>query len=256
LSVCLSVCLSVTLVYCGQTFGRIKMKLGMQAGLGPGHTVLDGGPSSPPQNGGRPLPIFGPCLLCSNGCMYQDATWYGGRPRPKGQCVRWEPSSPSPKRGQTPPNFWPMSIAAKRLHRSRCTWYGGRPRPRPHCARWGTSSPSPKRGHSPLIFADVYCAHTAGCIKMPLGMEVGLDPSDIVLYGDPAPTSPKGGTAPPIFGPCLLWPNRCMDQDATWYGGRPRSGPHSVRWEPISPPPKGAQPSQFSAHVCCGQLAV
>jgi len=41
--VCLSVCLlSVTFVHCGQTAGRIKMKLGMQVGLGPGHIVLDG----------------------------------------------------------------------------------------------------------------------------------------------------------------------------------------------------------------------
>jgi len=41
------VCLSVTLVYCGQTVGWIKMKLGMQVGLGPGHTVLDGDPALP-----------------------------------------------------------------------------------------------------------------------------------------------------------------------------------------------------------------
>ena len=33
--------LSVTLVYCGQTVGWIKMKLGMPVGLGPGHIVLD-----------------------------------------------------------------------------------------------------------------------------------------------------------------------------------------------------------------------
>ena len=38
---CLS-CLSVTLVYCCQTVRRIKMKLGMQVGLGPGHIVLGG----------------------------------------------------------------------------------------------------------------------------------------------------------------------------------------------------------------------
>jgi len=41
---CLSVCrsvLSITLVYCGQTVGRIKLKLGMHVGLGPGHIVLD-----------------------------------------------------------------------------------------------------------------------------------------------------------------------------------------------------------------------
>ena len=48
LSVCLS-CLSVTLVYCGQTVGRIKMKLGMQVGLVPGHIVLDGNPAPSPK---------------------------------------------------------------------------------------------------------------------------------------------------------------------------------------------------------------
>jgi len=35
LSVCLCPVLSVMLVYCGQTFGWSKMKLGMQVGLGP-----------------------------------------------------------------------------------------------------------------------------------------------------------------------------------------------------------------------------
>ena len=50
--VCLS-CLSVCL-YCGQTVGRIKMKLGMQVGLGPGHIVLDGDPAPLPQRGTAP----------------------------------------------------------------------------------------------------------------------------------------------------------------------------------------------------------
>jgi len=40
---------------------------------------------------------------------------------------------------------------------------------------------------------------------MPLGMEVGLGPGDIVLDGDPAP--PKRDTAAPLLGACLLWPN-------------------------------------------------
>jgi len=58
--VCLSVCyvcpvLSATLVYCGQTVGWIKMKLGMQVDLDPGHIVLDGVPASLPQKGHRPL---------------------------------------------------------------------------------------------------------------------------------------------------------------------------------------------------------
>jgi len=50
---------------------------------------------------------------------------------------------------------------------------------------------------------------------MKLGIEIGLGPGHIVLDGDPAPT-PQRGTALPIFGPCLLWPNSWLDQDATW----------------------------------------
>ena len=57
-SVVLSVCLSVTFVYGGQTVGWMKMKLGMQVGLGPGHIMLDGDPAPPPQRGGS-APLFG-----------------------------------------------------------------------------------------------------------------------------------------------------------------------------------------------------
>ena len=63
------VCLSVTLVYCGQTVGRIKMKLGMQVGLGPGHIVVDGNPASPPPNGGG-TPKFLAHIFCG-----QTAAW-------------------------------------------------------------------------------------------------------------------------------------------------------------------------------------
>jgi len=63
----------------------------------------------------------------------------------------------------------------------------------------------PRKGHSPRFSAHVCCGQTAGWIKMPLGMEVGLGPGRIVLHGDPAP--PSKGEQPPNFGPCLLWPN-------------------------------------------------
>jgi len=46
--------LSVTLVYCGQTVGRIKTKLSKQVGLCPGHNVLDGAQVSLPQRGIAP----------------------------------------------------------------------------------------------------------------------------------------------------------------------------------------------------------
>jgi len=56
---CLSVCLSVTFVHCGQRVGRIKMKLGMQVGLGPGHIVLDGDQLPPKKGRGTaPHPHF------------------------------------------------------------------------------------------------------------------------------------------------------------------------------------------------------
>jgi len=78
--VCLSVlscpvCLSVTLLYCGQTVARIKMKLSTQVGLGPGHIVLDGDSAPPPPKGKAEPPIFSPYMLRPNGYMDQDATW-------------------------------------------------------------------------------------------------------------------------------------------------------------------------------------
>ena len=85
----LSVCLSVTLVYCGQTVGWIKMKLGVEVGLGPGHIVLDGDPAPPKK--GTAAPTFQMAKR-----MDKDAIWYGGRPRPRPHCVRRKPSSHSP----------------------------------------------------------------------------------------------------------------------------------------------------------------
>jgi len=64
--------------------------------------------------------------------------------------------------------------------------------------------------------------------------------------------TPRGTATPPIFGPCLLWPNGWMDQGATWYEGRPRPMPHCVTRGSSSP--KKGTARQFSAHVYCGQM--
>ena len=84
----------------------------------------------------------------------------------------------------------------------------------------------------------------AGWIKMPLGMEVGLSPGDIVLDGDPA-CLPKKGAEPPIFGPCLLRPT------AAWVkmplGPEVSLGPDDIVLDGGAP--------QFSAYVHCGQTA-
>ena len=60
--------MSVTLVYCDQTVGWIKMKLGTQVGLGPGHIVLDGDPPPPPPKGHSPQ-------LSAHICCGQMAGW-------------------------------------------------------------------------------------------------------------------------------------------------------------------------------------
>ena len=63
---------------------------------------------------------------------------------------------------------------------------------------------------------------------------------------------PKGAQLPPpIFGPYLLWPNGWID----WYGVKPRPRRFYVRWGPSSPKKKRHSPTQFLAHVYCGQTA-
>ena len=48
-----------------------------------------------------------------------------------------------------------------------------------------------------------------------------------------------------------------MDQDATWYGDRPRPRPHCVRWGCSSPSPKKGEHTSphFLAHVYCETVA-
>jgi len=50
-------------VCCGQTAGWIKMPLGTEVGLGPGHILLDRDLAPFPQKGHSSLPVLGPCLL-------------------------------------------------------------------------------------------------------------------------------------------------------------------------------------------------
>ena len=154
-------------------------------------------------------------------------------------------TKPPPPKGHRLPIFGLCLLWPNGWMDEDATWYGDRPRSRRHCVRWGPSSPFQNRGTAdPHFSAHVFCDQTTGWIKMPLGRKVGLDPSDTVLDGDPASHRPKKAAEPPSFGPYLLCPNGWMDEDATWYGGRPRPRPHCVRWGPSSPSPKrGHSPS-------------
>jgi len=116
--------LSVTLVYCGQTVGRIMMKLGMQVGLGPGQIALDGDKALPPPKGGG-VPQFSTYICCG-----QMAAWIK---MPTGVEIGLGPGdfvldrhpSPPPKKDGGAPckfsYFRPIFIVAKRRDGSR--WY-------------------------------------------------------------------------------------------------------------------------------------
>jgi len=100
------------------------------------------------------------------------------------------------------------------------------------CVRW-EPSPLPQKGRSPTQFsAHVYSGQTAAWIKMRLGTEVDLGLHDIVFDVDPATPENNGTPTPPHFWP--MWPNGWMDEDASWYGSRPRPRPHCTRRGPSS----------------------
>ena len=82
----------------------------------------------------------------------------------------------------------------------------------------GTELPSPKGAQPPpsKFSVNVRCGKTVGWTKMPFGVEVGVGPGDFVFDGD-LDLPEKGHNHHPISGPCLLWPNGWMDEDATWY---------------------------------------
>jgi len=69
-----------------------------------------------------------------------------------------------------------------------------------------------------------------------------------------APLREKGHS--PSFRPMSivdLWPNGWIDEDATWYGSRPRPRPHCVKRGPSSPTrERGTAAPLFSAHFYCG----
>jgi len=94
--VCLSVCLSVMLVYCGQTVGWIKMKLGVEVGLSLSHIVLDGDPAPLPTEGLSPQ-------FSAHVCCGQMAGWITmplGREVGLGPChivLDGDPAPPLPK---------------------------------------------------------------------------------------------------------------------------------------------------------------
>jgi len=196
---CLSV-LSVMLVHCGQTVGWIKMKLGMQTGLDPGH-IVRWGPSSPSPKGAEPQ--FSAHICCGQMAVWIKVplgTEVGLGP---GDCVLWGPSLPQ-KKGHTHPTQFLAHVYCGQtagwikmpLHLVR----------RQRCVRWGRSSPL-KGAQSPSFrFMSIVAKRLDGWRRhFVWNLEVDLGPGHNVL--DWVPLSAKGAQQPPpLSGPCLLWP--------------------------------------------------
>ena len=163
------------------------------------------GTQLPLPKGAQP-PIFGPYLLRPNRCMDQNATWYGGSPRPRRLCVRWGPRSP-PQKGAEPPKFlahvycgqtagWIKMALGTEVGLSRGDFVLD-----------GDPVALPQKGAKPppQFSAHFYCGQTAGCIKMPLSMDVGLSPRGLCVRWRTSPRSPtRGRSPPPNFRPMFI----------------------------------------------------
>ena len=153
--------LSAMLVYCGQTVGRIKMKLGTQVSLGLGHIVLDWDPAPSPKRGEKPPPQFSAHVHCG-----QTAGWIKMALGMEvgligaGYIVLDGDPAPFPKKGQSPPIFVPFLLWPNSWMHQNAAWYAGRPLPGDFVLD-GDPAPSPKRGGSPHISSHVYCGQTA-----------------------------------------------------------------------------------------------
>jgi len=76
----------------------------------------------------------------------------------------------------------------------------------------GNPAPPTERGTAaPHFSAHVCCGQTAGCIRIPLGTEVGLGVGNIVLDGDPAPPTHGKAHSSPHFSA-----HDYGDQTAAW----------------------------------------
>ena len=154
-------------------------------------------------------------------------------------------TQPHTLKGAEPSIFGPFLLWPNGWMHQDATWYKGRPHLRGLCATWGRSSPPQKGAELLKSLARFYCGQMAGCIKMPLGMEVGFSPGDFVLDGDQA-RSRKGDGAPQCSA------HVCCGQMAGWIkmalGMKVGLGPGDIvlDGDPASPPQKvGGAPPNF-----------
>jgi len=201
LSVCLScpVCLSVMLVYCGQTVGWIKMKLGMQVDLGPGHIVLDGDPAPLSEIGQSPQ-------FLAYICCGQMAGWIKmplGREvglSPSDIVLDGDPASPSQK-GHSPQ--FSAHICCGQMAGWIKTPLGREVSLSPSdIVLDGDPAPPPKRGQSPPIFGPRLLWSNGWMDEDATGYGSRPHPRPHCLRRGPSSPRRKGHSSPLYCGHC------------------------------------------------------
>jgi len=190
------------------------------------------------------LPVCNVGVLWPNGWSDPDETWHACIGLGPGHTVLHGDQAPLPQRDRAPQfsahNCCGQMARWIKMPHGREVGLGLR-----DIVLDGDPAPPPLKVHSPQFSANVCCGQTAECTKMPLGMEVGLGPGDFVFDGDPGTPEKRAYPSHPIFGPCLLWPNRWMDQDASWYADKPRPRRRCLRLICVAAPPNGGTAPSF-----------
>jgi len=68
--------------------GWIKVVVSTEVGFTQGTLCSMGTQHCHGERDGAPVPNFQPISIAANGWMHQDGTSHGGRPQPRGLCVR------------------------------------------------------------------------------------------------------------------------------------------------------------------------
>jgi len=181
------------------------MPLGREVGLGPSDTVRWGPSSLLPKKGAKPPPNFQPMsVMAKRLAMDQDGTWHGGRPQSRPHCARWGRSSPSPKKGARP-QFLALVYCGQTV--------GWIKMPLGTMVGLGPGNivldadPAPLQGAQlPQILSHVCCGQNGWMDQNATWCEGRPRPRPHCVTWGPSSPLPKGAQ-PPIFGPCLLWPN-------------------------------------------------
>jgi len=136
---------------CGQMAAWIKVPLGMDVGLSPGHIVLMRTQLPLTKWYTTPTPRFRPVSVVAKR-LDGSRCYLIGRWTSAQATLCYMGTQLSPK-GAQPPIFRSCLLWPNGWMDEDTIWYAGRPWPRRHCVKWGFSSP--RKGHSTPTFRPI-----------------------------------------------------------------------------------------------------